>query len=165
MARVINEALMEMHFHRAIVDHFRRAYGANLLTLYKPTTRREAWVGFDQAWTRTDLTQEELFQKLRDAVQTGKNSIDSVYLGYFLQFKGVEGVRRKSLHMPTQYEPPYLRSKLSLSPNAVTGLSQHETLLRLTPRGHLCLDHRRQRGKTGSSIKRPCKRIVRLPYG
>ncbi len=132
MALEINEAMMEMHFHRAIVNHFRSTFGANFLRLFKPTQRREAWVGFDQGWMRTELSQAQLFESLRNAVQRGVNSVDNFYVGYFLQFKIVERIRRRSKHMPTQYRPPYLRSELSLYPNALTQLSQHETLLRLS---------------------------------
>ena len=90
MALEINEALMEMHFHHAIVEHFRTTFGAHFLRLFKPTQRRESWIGFDQAWARTELSQAQLFERLRNAVQTGTSSVDSFYIGYFLQFKVVE---------------------------------------------------------------------------
>lgn len=44
----INESLLEMHYHRAIVECFTQIYGARYLRLFKPSSRLEAWVGFDQ---------------------------------------------------------------------------------------------------------------------
>ena len=38
---------------------------------------------------------------------------------------------RKSRHFPLDYRIPYFRSELSLNSNKITGLSQHETLVRL----------------------------------
>lgn len=44
------EALLEMHYHPAIVQMFAQTFGARFLRLFKPSTRTEAWVGFDQGW-------------------------------------------------------------------------------------------------------------------
>jgi len=129
---MITEALLEMHFHRAIVDHFIGVFGANFLRLLKPSTRQEAWVGFDQGWVHTTLTTEQLFSELRQAIQSQAFYIDHFYLGYFLQFKIVQRITRQSRLMPSNYTVPYFRSELSLRPNPGTGLSQHETLLRLS---------------------------------
>lgn len=128
---MITEALLEMHFHHAIVDHFTMIYGANFLRLLKPSPRQEAWVGFDQGWVRTSVTTGELLDHLKDAIQSKATLAKNFYLGYFLQFKKVHRVTRKSRHFPHGYSIPYLRSELSLEPNKNTGLSQHETLLRL----------------------------------
>jgi hypothetical protein len=132
MAREISEALMEMHFHHVIVEHFQITFGAHFLSLFKPSPRREVWVGFDQGWTRSEFSQEQLFGRLAHAVQTGVNVLDKFYIGFFLQFKNVERMRRLTGRLPAHYKAPYLRSKLSLRPNALTRFSQHETLLRLS---------------------------------
>ncbi len=129
---MITEALLEMHFFRALVDLFKAVYGAHFLKLLKPSPNREAWVGFDQGWARTSLTTEQLFYQLRTGIQQQDQNVPGFYFGYFLQFKTVERMVRRSALMPQHYSPPYLRAELSLKPNRTTGLSQHETLLRLS---------------------------------
>jgi hypothetical protein len=131
MTEIITEALLEMHFHAALVQYFQSIYGSNFLKLLKPSPQQEAWVGFDQSWASTSLTTRQLFEELRTAIQEKRRNISNFYFGYFLQFKAVEKKVRRSRLMPAQYNTPYFRSQLSLQPNRSTGLSQHETLLRL----------------------------------
>lgn len=131
MSEVITEALLEMHFHRALVERFTQQYGARFLKLLKPSPKQEAWVGFDQGWVRTSVTTSQLFSDLRDAIQNQANTANNFYFGFFLQFKLVEKMVRSSRLKPVHYATPYFRSELSLYPNPTTGISQHETLLRL----------------------------------
>ncbi|MGC9395085.1 MAG: hypothetical protein ACP5J4_09535 [Anaerolineae bacterium] len=131
MPDIITEALLEMHFHRAIVEHFSKVYGANFLRLLKPSSQKEVWVGFDQGWICTPLTTEQFFAELSQAIQSSAQNVARFYLGYFLQFKTVQKITRKSALMPERYITPYFRSELSVKPNPTTRLSQHETLLRL----------------------------------
>ena len=132
MSDIITEALLEMHFYQAQAKHFETVFGANFLRILKPSTQQEAWVGFDQGWVRASVSTGELLDYLKDAIQSNATSVTHFYLGYFLQFKTVQRVTRKSRHFPPGYSIPYFRSKLSLDPNRVTKLSQHETLLRLS---------------------------------
>lgn len=131
MANEMAEALLEMHYHKVVIDSFRSIFGANFVKLYKPTQQREAWVGFDQAWTRSDLTQDELFDELRSAVSGGTIS-DKFYFGYFMQYKVVQKVTRRSKYCPSNYSTPYYRSEISLKPNKTTKISQHNTLKSLS---------------------------------
>jgi hypothetical protein len=131
MSEIITEALLEMHFHRAIVEYFSKVYGANFLKLLKPSSQKEVWVGFDQGWICTTLTTEQFFAELSQKIHSSSNNMKHFYLGYFLQFKTVQKMTRRSKLMPEDYTTPYLRSELSVKRNSVTGLSQHETLLRL----------------------------------
>ncbi len=132
MPDIITEALLEMYFFRAMVEHFRTIYGGNFLRLLKPSNQQEAWIGFDQGWVHSTLSTKELLGELQQAIQSQEDVVDYFYLGYFLQFKKVERMTQRSKYMPAAYDPPYLRSRLSLKPNRRTGLSQHETLLRLS---------------------------------
>jgi hypothetical protein len=126
------EALLEMHYHSAIVQMFAQTFGANFLRMLKPSTQQEAWVGFDQGWVKAPaLDQQDLYDSLGQEIQTGGNTVQGFYLGYFLQFKALREMAKRSKYAPT-YSAPYLRSELSLRPNDSTGLSQHETLLRLS---------------------------------
>lgn len=128
---MITEALLEMRFFQPLVEHFRALYGGNFLTLLKPSPQQEAWVGFDQGWVRTTVTTDRLLQELRRSIQTNTSLVNDFYLGFFLQFKVVDRMVRRSKVIPDNYVTPYLRVALSLEPNHRTGLSQHETLLRL----------------------------------
>lgn len=132
MSIFLTEALLEMHFHRAILEYFRALYGAKFFRLLKPSRQLEVWVGFDQGWVRTSLTDQQLFDELRRSIQSSATTVNHFYLGYFLQFKTVQRITRKSKYMPFGYTPPYYRSELSVDPSRTTGLSQHETLLRLS---------------------------------
>lgn len=132
MAERIPESLLEMHHHSALVAHYAALYGAKVMKLYKPVPQKEAWVGFDQAWTRTDLTQAQLHDALVSAVQVGGKSIGKFYVGEFLQFKVMDRKIRASKVMPSGFSTPYIRTELSLAPNKLTGISQHETLRRLS---------------------------------
>jgi len=132
MSSEVSEALLEMYFFRPLVDFFEHMHGAEAIRLFKPTPQKETWVGFDQGWTRSNLTQEELFNELDFAIRNDRTEIEEFYLGYFLQFKTVKKVQKSSSKKPNGFSIPYYRAKLSLKPNKMTGLSQHETLMRLS---------------------------------
>jgi len=79
MKQSLSEALLEMHFHSALVGYYSNMFGANFLSLYKPTPQREAWVGFDQGWTCSDLTNDQLFEEIKESISREENtSIDSI---------------------------------------------------------------------------------------
>ncbi len=132
MSEVITEALLEMHFHRAMVNRFCQQYGVNFLKLLKPSPKQEAWVGFDQGWVRTSITTSQLFTELQSAIRNQATAVNNFYFGFFLQFKVVDRMVRGSRHKPAHYTTPYFRSELSVHRNPTTGVSQHETLLRLS---------------------------------
>jgi hypothetical protein len=125
------EALLEMHYHRAIVDYFSRILGGTFLRLLKPSARQEALVGFDQGFAYSECSSDDLLTELKAIVQTGQTDNNFFYLGFFLQFKRVDRVMRKRQHCPADYSTPFYRAKMDLTRNPITGLSQHETLLRL----------------------------------
>ncbi len=129
---MITEALLEMYFFQAMVSLFKKKYGANFLGVLKPSSQQEAWIGFDQGWARTKLTTYELFSKLRQSIQGSLTTVSHFYFGFFIQYKVVKRMVRRSTNMPESYTTPYLRVELSLWPNQTTGLSQHETLLRMS---------------------------------
>ncbi len=131
MEDLITEALLEMHYHESIKGFFQKTYGANFLRLLKPDPRLEAWVGFDQGWVRIEVGGRQFLDELRHAIQSGTSVVDRFYLGFFLQFKKVRRITRGSKYMPPWYHPPYFRSEISVKRNKSTGLSQHQTLLRL----------------------------------
>lgn len=128
---MVTEALLEMHYHSALVDLFAETFGARFLRLIKPSPQKEAWVGFDQGWVRTELRDLDFLRTLQESIN-GSEGTPSFYLAYFLQFKVVQCMERRSEYCPQNFDVPYFRSEISLKPNFTTGLSQHETLLRLS---------------------------------
>lgn len=126
----LTEALLEMHFHAALMGLFEEHFGRKVFRVLKPSQRREALLGFDQGWVETELTLGRFRKELEDAIGSGSNSLDQKFVAYFLQFKRVEQVG-KSKAMPDSFTAPYLRAALDLKPNSKTKRSQHETLLRL----------------------------------
>jgi hypothetical protein len=127
----VSEALLEMVFHYPILEAFRNQFGANVLRILKPTPNREAYLGFDQGWILTDYETVDFERELRAAVARAGTQMARFYVGYFLQFKVVHRLVKRSHLTPDGFTAPYLRSELDLEPNATTGLSQHETLRRL----------------------------------
>jgi hypothetical protein len=125
---ILTEALIEMHFHSALIDYFTTRHGMRQLKLIKPSQYKEAWVGFDQAWVSTTISTSELYNNIRNAIGHNERKVNKLYIGYFLQFKCVDLLNRRSKYTPTTYQLPYYRSELDLNPNKHTGLSQHETL-------------------------------------
>jgi hypothetical protein len=128
---MIHEALLEMHYHHSMVTLFNETFGVEMFRILKPSQQDERWVGFDQGWVRTSEDTGTFIRMLHDAVQKGP-PFEKLYLGYFLQFKVVELFSRSSRYKPDDFSVPYLRSELSLFPDITTGISQHETLKRLS---------------------------------
>ncbi|WP_437477185.1 hypothetical protein WME75_27765 [Sorangium sp. So ce1014] len=131
MKSEINETLLEMHYYRAFVELFEAHFGKKFLRILKPSQRREAFLGFDQGWVRSNVPMARFREELEAAIATRGTSVQSLYLGYFLQYKCPEMIGRRSYAMPPDFQTPYYRFQLSLKPNRETGISQHETLLRL----------------------------------
>lgn len=129
---MITEALLEMHFHSSLIELFSKTFGRNFLRLLKPSQQRECRVGFDQGWIFTDLPLKIFYDQLKENIAKSDTTFDKLYLAYFFQFKAVQEVRRNSSLKPPAFSTPYFRSELSLNPNNTTGISQHETLTRLS---------------------------------
>jgi hypothetical protein len=132
----ITEALLEMHYYRAIVEYFTAMLGGTFLRILKPSPRNESWVGFDQGFVYSEMSSRDLFQELRATIpratiSDGQTDNNFFYLGFFLQFKIVDKVLRKRKHCPTHYYTPFYRAQSDLTPHPATNISQHETLLRL----------------------------------
>jgi len=134
MKNPIIEALLEMHYFSALKDFFSSIYDTEFMRILKPSSRNENWYGFDQGWVYTTLSTEELFRQLRKNIHRGLQNSPSIWCGYFLQFKPVEKMvgRTRNDYKPAGFRLPYLRSELDLGINRQTGLSQHETLRRLS---------------------------------
>jgi hypothetical protein len=125
----LTEALLEMHYYQEFRRLLQEHFGREVIRILKPSTRDEAFLGFDQGFVRSTLSASDLRSQLRAAISS--QSTVSMYVGYFLQFKCAQEVSRRSRNLPAGFSAPYYRFPLSLSPSKTAGISQHETLLRL----------------------------------
>lgn len=130
----INETVLEMHYHKALLDVFRATLGlgAGAFNFYKYSPQRECFVGFDQAFIQTDLSEEELFQNLKGSALNNRYRLPSFFVGYFLQYKVVKYMQKRVRHTPRIItNRPHQRVSLDTTKNINTGFSQHELLYNL----------------------------------
>jgi len=132
---MINETVLEMHYHRPIMDLVRSMLGLgthNGVNFYKYSPQKEAFIGFDQAYVASNLSEEDFFDVLRAASMTNSYQLGSKYVGFFLQFKVVKEMRSKLKYTPAIIvKRPYYRVTLDTTRNINTGVSQHELLFNL----------------------------------
>jgi hypothetical protein len=131
----LNETVFEMHFHRPLIDLFRRECGLGVNTafnFYKYSPQKEAFIGFDQAFAMTEQSDQEFYQELRDAAMNRGYRLRTNYIAYFLQFKVVSRLMRRQAKTPPQIATnPHFRSSLDTTRNERSGFSQHELLFDL----------------------------------
>lgn len=132
MPNSVTEALLEMHFHRPLLDFFCEKYGYRKLKAYKPSPQREKWLGFDQVWADTPISTTELAEELKNHIKDGSSSNPTFCIGYFLQFKLVSRFSRRSRHTPELVRAPYYRVEIDTKPDPNTKLSQHDVLKKIS---------------------------------
>ena len=131
----ITETVLEMHFHKPLMDLIRWAFGLGpngQMNFYKWSTQKECFVGFDQAYVKTQLQDDEFFQLLKTSAESRQYQLNDIFFGYFLQFKVVQLMRRRTDPPPQITNLPYYRVNLDTTKNKNTGVSQHELLYRLS---------------------------------
>ncbi len=130
----INETVLEMHFHHEILKLFRTrlGLGKGAFNFYKYSPQRECFVGFDQAFVKTDLSPEQLFRELKSSAINNGYNLSNFFIGLFLQYKVVKEMQRRSRVTPSQISTnPHYRVSLDTKRNINTGVSQHELLFNL----------------------------------
>lgn len=134
MSEEITEALLESHYYLAFRRLLEEVFGRRVLRILKPSQRREVFLGFDQGFARSrgDVAVSRLLNDLREAIDQSRTSATSLWFGYFMQYKRVEEMTRRSKSVPFVTRVPYYRVALSLTKKKETGRSQHETLVRLS---------------------------------
>lgn len=134
----INETVLEMHYHKAILDCVRDSLGigqGGQMNFYKYSPQLECFIGFDQAFARTQLSQKEFYDMLKSSAKDDNYSLPNgnYFLGYFLQYKvGKKLTRRRIATPPSITTNPFIRFGLDTKENVRTGFSQHELLCRLS---------------------------------
>ena len=132
---MITETVLEMHYHRPLMDLFRETFGlgpGGTVNFYKYSPQRECFVGFDQAYARTELSEADFFTLIQGVANGSVGSLGDRFIGYFLQFKVVRPMQKRMRLTPaTIVTRPHYRASLDTTKNRNTGLSQHELLYNL----------------------------------
>lgn len=106
--------------------------GDGAFNFYKYSPQRECFVGFDQAFVRSDLSEQEMFERLKSSASENGYSLSNTFIGLFLQYKVVKQMQRRPSHTPPMItNRPHLRVSLDTKKNINTGFSQHELLYNL----------------------------------
>jgi hypothetical protein len=131
MANQITETTLEMHFHRPLMEAIKACYGVGPnghFSFYKYSPQKEKFIGFDQAYVRTELDDDKFYAEIEKAA-SGQPTAKK-YAGYFLQFKVVEERTKRLKSIPTAISstPPFYGVKLSTRRDGDGNLSQHELL-------------------------------------
>lgn len=131
----ITETVLEMHYHRPLMDLIRETYGlgsTGKFNFYKYSPQREVFIGFDQAFVMTELTDEQFFDQIKSSAMNNGYKLPSRFIAYFLQFKVVSELQRRQQKTPPQIKSrPHYRASLDTTKNDNTGFSQHELLYNL----------------------------------
>jgi hypothetical protein len=131
----ITETVLEMHYHRPMMDLIRETYGlgsGGKFNFYKYSPQREVYIGFDQAFAMTELSDADFFSMLRQSAMQSSYQLPSRFVAYFLQYKVVTELQRfQSQTPPTIRSRPHFRATLDTTKNDRTGFSQHELLFNL----------------------------------
>src|SRR6266849_6425937 len=101
----ITETVLEMHFHTPIMYLIRDTFGLGpngQMNFYKWSPQKECFIGFDQAYVKTQLEQDEFFELLKTSAASDQYRLGDVLFGYFLQFKVVHPQRNRSIYTPPE---------------------------------------------------------------
>ena len=132
----ITETVLEMHYHQPLMELFQSTYGlgaAGKFNFYKYSPQREVFLGFDQAYAMTELSDADFFSLLKTSATTQNYKLQSRFVAYFLQFKVVSEMQKRSKVTPLPIKSkPHYRSTLDTAKNDNTGFSQHELLYALS---------------------------------
>lgn len=131
----ISETVLEMHYHRPLIDLFRDTYGlgpTGKFNFYKYSPQKEVFLGFDQAFAMTELTDAQFFQQMQTSAMTEGYKLTSRFIAYFLQFKVVTELKKRFKQTPVGItNRPHYRASVDTTKNDRTGFSQHELLFNL----------------------------------
>lgn len=133
----INETVLEMHFHKALIDLIGDAFGlgeAGHFNFYKYSPQQECFIGFDQAFVKSQVSDKELFKSLSTAAASGAYGLEKNFFGYFLQFKVVSKLvksNKKTKKPPQVKATPFYRTDIYNQRTKSSSFSQHELLYNL----------------------------------
>jgi hypothetical protein len=96
-----------MHFHSAMMELIRDSYGlgpGGQMNFYKWSPQKECFVGFDQAYVKTQLGDDEFFNLLRASAESDQYQLDDFLFGYFLQYKVVSRCANEEYIRPRRFQ-------------------------------------------------------------
>lgn len=128
----MNESLLEMVYFFPIKEAFNSILGKKVNAIYKPSPQKEAWLGFDQAWTTDEVSEEKFYDIIKNKTPTSR------FITYIMQFKVVEqqkhyNKKERIFTVPSHYVEGeiYYRSLLKTEPIKSSTTSQHELLIEI----------------------------------
>jgi len=126
----LNESLLEMVYFSPFKGEFHKILGHKVNAIYKPSQQKEAWLGFDQAWTNEEISEDEFYDIIINKKKTKR------FIAYIMQFKVVEKQQHFTKRARTFTVPghikngeTYYRSRLKTEPSKTGTTSQHEMLV------------------------------------
>ncbi|PIE17036.1 MAG: hypothetical protein CSA66_06955 [Proteobacteria bacterium] len=125
MSRIL-EGLFERRYQPALVAQLERATGLSFVRLFKAADSTPLLVGCGADWRACSVPLASYLETLRAGGEP-----DRRYLVFFLQFRALEALRRRTRHQPDGIVAPWYRAPLELAADRRTGRSQHDTLLDL----------------------------------
>lgn len=132
----ISETVLEMHYHHPLMDLIRNTYGVGQtgkFKFFKYTPQKEVFLGFDQAYAVTEISDDDFFAQLKTSAMKDGYKLKQTFIAYFLQFKVVSELQKYQKKNPPQIiSKPYYRATLDTTKNDRTGFSQHELLYNLS---------------------------------
>lgn len=133
---VISETVLEMHYHQPLMELIRDTYGVGptgKFNFFKYTPQKEVFLGFDQAYAMTEISDADFFAQLKAGSMEDGYKLKQTFVAYFLQFKVVSELQKNQKKNPPQItSKPYYRATLDTTKNDNTGFSQHELLYNLS---------------------------------
>lgn len=130
----ITETVLEMHYHRPLMELFREIFGlghTGAINFYKYSPQKECFIGFDQAFVKSEMGIDEFYDYLHASASSGYK-LHGFIFGYFLQFKVVKPIYKRWRYTPSIItNRPHYRVSLDTTKNSNAGLSQHELLFAL----------------------------------
>lgn len=128
------ETKLEMIYHEHFVKAFARVYGENVFQFFKPSTNKECWQGYDQAWVKTKMKEDDFFKSIKQYNNQGTQVDEKVYFAFFFQYKVSTKLSRKNKNttIPPNFIYPFWRFNINLKVNPKTNLSQHQCLYKLS---------------------------------
>jgi len=129
---LITETTLELHFHSTLMGLVRGSVGQGgvVASFHRYSPRHEAFLGFDHSFVLSELPKSEVVGELRARLAEPDAGGD-LFVGYFLQFKVVQRLERRSKFTPRPFGLPYYRVALATQPTKTRDLSEHELLWRL----------------------------------
>lgn len=103
----IAESLLEMHYFRVLVRHYKSMFSGKKIEIFKPSTSSEHWYGFDQVYFWASVPKPKVIEDIKAHIHGTDSPAFTSFRAFFLQFKVVEKVKKRSALSPPLWTTPY----------------------------------------------------------